>query len=63
MGGGSQTRSEGITEAKLRVSAQQRRMQITLCDPEAGVMEHAFPGLVNSGGGWSSWVVWLLRAA
>lgn len=47
---------------KLRVSAKQRRMQITFCDPEAGVMEHAFLELGNSvcvwgGGSWSSWVV------
>lgn len=36
---------------KLKVSAKQRRMQISFCDPEAGVMEHAFLELGNSVGG------------
>lgn len=36
---------------KLRVSAKQRRMQISFCVPEAGVMEHAFLELGNNVGG------------
>lgn len=49
-----------LSMGKLRVSAEQRGMRLTLCDPEAGVMEHAFLDLDKSGGGWSDWIVQLL---
>lgn len=49
-----------LSMGKLRVSAEQRGMQLTLCDPEAGVMEHAFLDLDKSRGGWSGWVLQLL---
>lgn len=55
--GGTVRQAPRLFLGKLRVSAKQKRMQITFCDLEAGVMEQAFPELGNSGGGWSSWVV------